>query len=88
MNPTTSLLVREAHTDAPRITASYAFLRERTVSVAGLSEAQIERRVALLVDIGRTMPRTLTDPAHRALHPEVVDSFHSPYEHASGWVRE
>ncbi len=87
MNPSTGLLIREAET-SPRIVASYDFGRQRTVDLSGLDQKAVERRVALLVDIGRTMPTVLRDPVATPLYPEVVDARFTPHETASFYRKE
>lgn len=84
MNPSTGLLIREGDSP-PRVFAQYDFGRARVVELAGLNEKAIERRIALLVDVGRTMPKVLRDPAYVPIYPEVVDARFTPYETAAAY---
>jgi hypothetical protein len=88
MNPTTQFLIREATTTQPRIIANYDFAQERFISIAGLNEAQIERRLALLVDVGRTLPRILKDPLAFNRHKPTIDFNEHPFADAGFYNNE
>ncbi|KAL2117888.1 hypothetical protein VTJ04DRAFT_7548 [Mycothermus thermophilus] len=48
-NPTTPILIREAHGTLPRVFARYEFGKEKSESLEGLSDTQIEETVTKLV---------------------------------------
>jgi hypothetical protein len=88
INPQTQFLIREAKTTRPRLFANYDMGEEREVDITGMTEAEIERRIALLVDVGRTLPRNLIDPLNPTQHDEVVDFRVSPYAKAAYYTTQ
>lgn len=85
INPQTGFLIREAKTTRPRIFANYDMGQEREINITGMNEAEIDRRLALLVDVGRTLPRNLPDPTPD--YDEVTDYRVSPYAKAAFYIK-
>ena len=70
------VLVRESPNIDAKLYATFDYGHERSVPLNGLSEADIDARLALMVDIAETLPRAQRMP----LEDAVVDANHEYYK--------